>query len=185
MFFKSAVAIAAVALAGTSSAQQGALTKSEANAVLNQVDAAISKTLGIKTVTALPTNAQGPASRTEIIVHLNTMFESYRPLFQYTPRPYTLKSQAINAANKDQKVRAILTKFVRFGCSGTVAPLVIGPGESMTVGDFAEAIGYYVAQISALTYLADPLWVPNIQRKREDGACSHLELSLFSTENKG
>ncbi len=144
--------------------QNGPVTVAEANTVINKIDVALSKTIGTKANAQLPTNERGLASRFVIIAELGAMFDRYEPYFQYTPRPYTLDKSVIEKFNSDPKTRQTLTRLVRFGCTGTVAPLVVGPSANMSAPDFADALSYFASQIAALTYLADPAWTPNIQR---------------------
>lgn len=155
-------------------AQNGSVTVAEVNAVINKVDAAVRKSLDIKPGTVLPTSSNNIATKSEIIQALDKLFEFYRPRFQYTPRPYRVERQVIEKFNSDQAIRLILLKFVKFGCTGTVSPLVVGAQTGMSPLEFGDTIGLFAAQIAAMTYFADPLHVPNIQRTVEKDGKSNL-----------
>jgi hypothetical protein len=136
------------------------VTVGEANVVLDRVDAAIRKTLALPAARATTDRSDKAVTRAQILARLDAMFESYRPKFHYTPRPSRADASAASKSNKDPKTLATIAKLSRFGCVGPVGRLVVGPADTLSVADFGEAVGYFMAQIAALTYTADPKWVP-------------------------
>ena len=144
--------------------QNSPVTVAESNAVINKVDAAMRNTLGMKPGKPLPTKESRLVTRAEVVKSLDVLFESYRPYFQFTPRPHRAEGQVIEKFNSDKQTRDLLHKFIKFGCCSAVSPLVVGPGANISVADFGDAIGYFAAQIAAVTYFADPLYVPNLQK---------------------
>lgn len=158
------IILLAASTCATAVAQVSPVSVAEANAVINKMDAGIRKALHLKPGTQLPLTESKPITRAQVVLELDKVFESYRPYFQYTPRPLRVETAIIAKFNPDLRVQKSLHKLVKFGFTGTVAPLVVGPGDNMSIGDFADAMGFFAAQVAALTYFADPLWVPNIQR---------------------
>lgn len=139
------------------------VTVGECNKALDRVDAAIRKVLKMPAARASTDLADKPVTRAEVIARLDAMFESYRPSFKYTPRPFTTVPEVARQYNKDAKTVARIVKLSRFGCIGPVGPLVVGPGENISVQALGDAVGYFLSQIAALTYTADPKWTPALQ----------------------
>lgn len=152
------------ALCGAAPAQsQKPVTVGEANAVLHKVDSAIRKTLGLPAPKATNDATSQPVTRAQVLARLDAMFEAYRPKFAYTPRPFRSETGEVAKANKDAKTAMTINKLVKWGCVGPVAPLAVGPSDTLTTEQFGDAIGYFMSQIAALTYYADPAWTPVIQ----------------------
>lgn len=150
-------------------AQNAPVTINEVNAVLSKVDAGVRKVIGLKTGPTFALLGTRAATRAEIILALDKMAAAYRPRFRYTPRPFRTERAVIESFNPDPKVREALIRLSKLGCVGTVGPLVVGPGDGIGPEEFAEAVGYFVAQISSLTYFADPRFVPNLQYEEPIG----------------
>lgn len=150
-------------------AQAAPVTVGEANAVFDKVDTSVRKVL--KMAPALPSTdkSKQPVTRARVIEKLDALFESYRPYFQYTPRPFRTEPRIAAKFNPDPALRAKIEKLARWGCIGPVGPLVTGPGDTLTTAQFGEALGYFMSQIGALTYFADPAWVPNLQPPGKGG----------------
>lgn len=143
-------------------AQGSPVTRAEADAVLNKVDAAIRTVLKMKATAPKNSKDDAPITRAEVVARLDAMFEAYRPHVQYTPRPFRTDTAVIARANKGAATRKSMEKLSRWGCIAPVGPLVVGPGNALTTAQFGDAVGFFMSQIAALTYFADPKWVPNL-----------------------
>ena len=152
------------------SAQGAPVTVGEANAVLDKIDASIRTVLKMPAAKPSTDKATRAVKRSEVIARLDAMFESYRPHYQFTPRPFRTEPEVAAKFNPDAKTRASIQKLARWGCIGPVGPLVTGPGDTMTTQVLGEALGMFIAQIGGLTYFADPKWVPRIQPPERSGA---------------
>ena len=153
----------ALCLGHAALAQGAQVTVGEANAVLDKVDAAVRKVLKMAPAEPATDKSKQPVTRAQVIAKLDALFESYRPSFQYTPRPFRTAPEVAAKFNPDPAVRAKIEKLARWGCIGPVGPLVTGPGETLSTAQFGEAVGYFISQVAALTYFADPKWVPTLQ----------------------
>lgn len=138
------------------------VTVGEANVVLDRVDASVRKVLGLSAAKPSTDRSSKPVTRAQVLARLDLMFETYRPKFLLTPRPMRSEPGIVEKHNSDPKVRAVLNKFVRYGCVGPVGPLVVGPGETLSTQDFGDAVGFFMSQIAALTYKSDREWTPHL-----------------------
>ncbi len=152
--------LAAVLFAPCAFAQSGPVTVAEAGAAFDRVDAAIRKVLRMPAAKPSADKAPRPVTRAEVVARLDAMFESYKPHFKITPRPFRTEPAVAAQFNKDPKTVASIQKLARFGCIGPVGPLVAGPGENVSIDQLGEALGFFLSQIAALTYTADPKWTP-------------------------
>ncbi|HXH61017.1 MAG TPA: hypothetical protein VNI20_06625 [Fimbriimonadaceae bacterium] len=142
--------------------QAAPVTKAEAEAAIGKVDSAIRKVIGLPAAEAKKVTDSTPISRAEFVKRLDSMFESYRPKFQYTPRPFHTDPAVVAKFNQDPGVQKRIDKLARWGCLAPVGPVVVGPGDTLTTSEFGDALGYFMSQIASLTYFADPKWVPNL-----------------------
>ncbi len=152
--------LAVVLFAACAPAQAGPVTVAEANAAFDRVDAAIRNVLRMPARKASTDKAPRQITRAEVLAKLDAMFESYRPHFKYTPRPFRNEPGVAARFNKDARALASIQKLSRFGCIGPVGPLVTGAGDSISIEHFGETLGLFMSQIAALTYTADPKWTP-------------------------
>jgi hypothetical protein len=151
------------------SAQGAPVTVGEANAALDRIDASIRKVLKMSAAKPSTDKATRAVKRSEVIARLDAMLESYRPHFQFTPRPFRTEPEVVAKFNPDAKTRASIQKLARWGCIGPVGPLATGPGDTMTTQVLGEALGMFMAQIAGLSYFADPKWVPRLQAPERTG----------------
>jgi hypothetical protein len=154
---------------GVASAQGSPVTVGEANVVLDRIDASVRTVLKMPAAKATADKSQRAVKRSEVIARLDAMFESYRPHFKFTPRPFRTEPSVASKFNPDAKTRASIEKLARWGCIGPVGPLVAGPGDTLTTKQLGDALGMFIAQIAGLTYFADPKWVPKIQSPENSG----------------
>ena len=143
-------------------AQEGPVTVAEANVVFDKVDAAIRKTLKMPVSKPTTGGESRAVTRQEVLAKLDALFEAYKPKFAYTPRPFRTEMAAVAEKNQDKATIDRIQKLARWGCIAPVGPLAVGPTDTLTMSQFGDALGYFMSQIAALTYYADPKWVPNL-----------------------
>ena len=139
------------------------VTVAEADAVLQKIDSTIRAVLKMKQADKKPYGPDRAVTRAEVVAKLDAMYESYKPHFQYTPRPFRLERGVAERFNPDEKTQKRIEKLVRWGFLAPVGPVVTGPKDTLSIPEFADAVGYFMSQTAALTYFADPKWVPNLQ----------------------
>ena len=139
------------------------VTVAEADAVFQKIDASIRSVLKIKPVDKKRFGPDRPITRAEVVARLDALFDTYRPKFQYTPRPFRYAPDVIKRFNTDVVTQNRMERLVRWGFLAPVGPVVTSPTDTLTIPEFADAVGYFMSQTAALTYFADPRWVPNLQ----------------------
>ena len=159
------VVVAAVCLASFAHAQAPPVTVAEANAVFAKIEGAVRDVLKMKEAEKRPVGEKRPITRAEVVRRMDEIFLSVKPKFQFTPRPFRTEEAVIKRFNDDPVTQARMKKLVRWGFLAPVGPLVVGPGESLTIAAFGDAVGYFLSQMAAMTYFADPNWVPALQPK--------------------
>lgn len=162
-FLRCSLLVGLVAASAASFAQARPVTVAEANAVFDRIDASIRKVLKLPVAKPSTDRATRPVTRAEVVERMHQLFASYRPKFAYTPRPFRAEPGEVAKANKDPKTVERINTLVRWGCVGPVGPLAVGPADTLTTEQFGDAVGYFMSQIAALTYYADPNWTPVIQ----------------------
>lgn len=136
------------------------VTHLEVNATLTKVEKALNALPGMSAVKPLKRpNKAGTASRTYIILELDRLFENAKPSFKFTPMKVRFDARALVAGAKDGSMQA-LRKLVAWGCVAKVGPLATGPGPTIGLRDFGDAIGFFVARISDLSHSPDPKYSP-------------------------
>ncbi|MCH8979859.1 MAG: hypothetical protein IH945_11550 [Armatimonadetes bacterium] len=157
------LAVAAVCLVTSAYAQKEPVTVAEANAVFAKIDDAVRDVLKMKKAEKGPAGENRPITRAEVVARMEQIFRSVRPKFQFTPRPFRTELGVIKRFNADPKTQEEMEKLVRWGFLAPVGPLVVGPGDSLSIPVFGDAVGYFLSQLAAMTYFADPDWVPQLQ----------------------
>ena len=157
------LAVAAVCLGTTACAQAPPVTVAEANAVFTKIDDAVRVVLKMKKAAKGPVGQNRPITRAEVVAKMERIFKAIRPKFQFTPRPFRTEVGVIKRFNADPKTQEQMEMLVRWGFLAPVGPLVVGPGDSLSIPVFGNAVGYFLSQLAAMTYFADPDWVPQLQ----------------------
>ncbi|MCH8978337.1 MAG: hypothetical protein IH945_03735 [Armatimonadetes bacterium] len=163
------IALAAVCIGSSAFAQDAPVTVAEANAVFAKIDAAVRDVMKMKPADKGPVGEDRPITRAEVVQRMESIFQSMRPKFQFTPRPFRREPGVIKRFNADPKTQEKMEMLVRWGFLAPVGPLVVGPADSVSIAVFGDAVGYYLSQMAAMTYFADPNWVPALQHVDRDG----------------
>lgn len=163
------LAFVAVSLGALAHAQGAPVTVAEANVVFAKIDDAVRDVLNMKKAEKRPAGENKPITRAEVVVQMEKIIASVRPQFQFTPRPFRTEVAVIKRFNADPKTQELMEKLVRSGFLAPVGPIVVGPADSLSIAQFGDAVGYFLSQLAAMTYFADPAWVPRLQPLDSDG----------------
>jgi len=136
------------------------VTQAEALACLRQVQSALSSVLNVSTSTPGPKLHESKAlvSREQTLLELNRLFVACKPKFVI--KPARSKYDATRFVLHDKNAKAAANNLVAWGCVPPVAPVVTGPGESMTPAEFGDALGYFVIRIADLTHTPSTRFSP-------------------------
>lgn len=143
---------------GVAQTQPSGALHSDFVLVIQELDLAASKKLGLKPSTFK--GSAGAITRDEVISQMVLLFDKYESKFRITPRPYDVYPELIDKYNKDQKTQTNLRKLSRWGVIGPVSPLVTNKGTTIREEDLGDALGYFYSQVMVYTHQPDPKWTP-------------------------
>jgi len=106
----------------------------------------------------IPNHSKG-VSRSQVIDEMWTLYRQTRSSYKYRPAllRYDAKVFQVPAAQK-----AHLGELVQLGFVGRVAPLAVGPKSTLTVKQFGDAVGLFLARVSDLSNLPSSRWTPSL-----------------------
>jgi hypothetical protein len=108
----------------------------------------------------LPANTRTAANRSDYVLELKRLVELARPSFRINPPKLPFDSRA--SVSKDGAALA-LKDLVVGGFLSPVGPIAVGPGETMSIKDFADSIGFFVARLADVTHLPTRKFSPYLQ----------------------
>jgi hypothetical protein len=140
------------------------VTSSEAATVLRQAGQIMSKAFEQPVPSQLPIpDKAAPVTREQVVATLAEQFQALSPRFKFTPNPVNFDAKMLRIGSTQ---RSNLERLIRFGCVGKVAPLATGPKDTISVSEFGDALGFFMARIAQLTHLPDPKWSPTLENPK-------------------
>lgn len=115
---------------------------------------------------AKPAQPKQPVTRVQVVESLNRLFESVKPKFKFTPRPVQFDKKRLNM--KDATANQHLQRLISYGFVAPVGPLATGPKDTVSVEEFGDALGFYMARLAEVTHLPDSKWSPGYTDDRVD-----------------
>ena len=156
--------------------EKGGLTKTKAPAIkvdnghvtLPELYATIAKVeLGLRRVVL--SSSQAPvvrqnvqdrvAKRSEITAEFWRLFQLAKPYFKFTPKAVVFKPNLLSIPATDPQ-RKPLETLIRFGFIGKVAPLATNAAPSISITEYGDALGFFIARMSDLTHTPSAKWSP-------------------------
>ena len=139
--------------------QSALVTKAEAAAVFARARKAIisARISGVPNKpTIVPGNAV--ATREEVILEMAKIVDASRKSMKFVPKPvkYDVKMFKVGSASS----RSALARLVEDGFVAPVGPLATGPKPGLTVAQFGDAVGFFLARITDVTHMPSPKWSP-------------------------
>lgn len=99
------------------------------------------------------------AKRTEVTAEFWRLFQLAKPYFKFTPNAVKFKAELLSIAATDPQ-RKPLETMIKFGFIGKVAPLATSSASSMSIPDYGDALGFFIARMSDLTHTPSAKWSP-------------------------
>lgn len=136
------------------------VTAREARESFSRVIALVTKVNGRPLGTPKIVAADRPATRSEIVAEMDRIFLAAQSGFFYTPAAvkHDASKFKIDAAQK-----AALDRLVNRGFVARIGPLAVGPQAGLTVKQFGDALGFFMARASQLSHLPSARWTPMLQ----------------------
>jgi hypothetical protein len=100
-----------------------------------------------------------PASREQILRFLNELYSLIEPDFKFTPRRVTVRPERITIP-RESPVRQSLERMIEFGFVAPFGPLASSEKPTLSLTEFGDAIGLFLARAADLTHTPDPKWSP-------------------------
>jgi hypothetical protein len=132
----------------------------EAAGALARAERVTRRVLGLPAAPAAPLpEGSTAASRQQIVRGLHRVFFVARPKFRYTPFPSPIDAVRYRGQPAGEQIR----ELVEWGALAPTGPLAIGPGETVALRDFGEALGFLFIRLADLTHTASAKWSPKLQ----------------------
>lgn len=143
------------------------VTVAEVYATVDRLETAIRKVVLREKATYTPrkVGADRPATRPEIIAEFYRLYLSAKPKFKFTPRPVPYNAKLFTISSE---AREPLEKLVKTGFIGKVAPVATGTGPGLTIEEYGDALGFFMARIGDLTHTPSSKWSPYMFNHRDD-----------------
>lgn len=138
--------------------QKAPVTRSEAVAVFTRARKAI-VTARIAQISTKPSLSNGnqPVTREEVISEMAKIFDACKKSVKFVPN----KSKFDPAVFKvSAAVKPSLTTLVSWGMVAPVGPVATGPQPGLSIPQFGDAVGFFIARISDVTHMPIPRWSP-------------------------
>ncbi len=175
------VALATCIIASNAMAQSDSpkladpVTEAEGMGVILKVEDVMGKVLGVKPParSLRPWNKTKAMTRAAMIDEFDKLFALAKPQFKYTQDPQTFDKSLLKAP-APQLVK--LEKLIAAGVVAPLGPLATGPGDTMKLREFGDAIGYFITSIASLTHTPSSRWSPYLVAMDQQIAPSRREL---------
>jgi hypothetical protein len=99
------------------------------------------------------------AKRHEIVAEFWRLYRLAEPGFKFTPRP-TQYDPARLTVEAGHEMRKPLETMLKQGFLGKVAPIPAGKEETITIAEYGDALGFFMARMSELTHTPNTRWSP-------------------------
>jgi len=149
-------------------AASGPVTIGEVHATIEKLEVAIRRVVLSSTQAPLSHNTaeNRPATRSEVIGEFWRLYQLAKPNFKFTPRPVALQASSLTVPPADE-MRKPLETLIKHGFVGKVSPLAAGTGPNMTLEDYGDALGFFLARIGDLTHTPSARWSPYMFNHRD------------------
>ncbi|HMS56009.1 MAG TPA: hypothetical protein PKA27_11475 [Fimbriimonadaceae bacterium] len=133
------------------------VTVGEANTVLFQLESATRKILKVGGSAKKPSENKKEATRAQIIDGLFAIYEVARPKFRIAPNPIKFDDKVFSVTGQS---RGRLQILVRQGFVGRVSPLATSKTPGLSLEEFGDSIGLFVARLADLSHTPSRQWSP-------------------------
>jgi len=141
-------------------ASPGPVTEAEADATFKRVDDLLKAVLHV-TVSPRPVHgvsAGSPITKEEVVKELSRLYRAVEPWFSNTPN--ATKVDYARLVFKTQREKSDLVLLVRTGFIGNYGPLATGKTQALTVQEFGDSLGYFLARLGECTHTSSTKWTP-------------------------
>lgn len=141
--------------------QKAPVTRSEAAAVFSRARKAIisARVASISPKSSIAAGTQA-VTREEVILEMSKIFQASKKSVKFVPKPARYDASVLKVGGAAS--RTALTSLVSWGFVAPVGPLAVGPKPNLSVAQFGDAVGFFLARMSDVTHMPSPRWSPNL-----------------------
>jgi hypothetical protein len=135
------------------------VTEAEADATFDRVTGLYKSVLHL-TVSSRhsPANPAAPITRSEVIAEFVRLYKAAEPGFTLTPKPVPVEYSRLTFDKPSEKAGLIM--MIQRGCVGTYGPLATGKVTTLTVQEFGDSVGFFLARVAECTHVSSTKWTP-------------------------
>ena len=151
---------------GSTSVATEKVTRSDAHTVLMRMQRILSSGIGVTGAESTCGIRAGDAyvTRHEVIQEFSRLFAMYEPHFKFTPPKVKYDPSLLTVGSADKPV---IEKLIKWGTVAKQGPVASAPVATLTVHQFGDAVGFFVARIESLTNLPPSKWTPYLNGGRD------------------
>jgi hypothetical protein len=141
------------------------VTQSEARATMAKVQASLSAVAGHSMSFApstIPDSSQ-PVTHEQVITEFDRLYKGAKPYFKFTPHPVWY-DPSVFSVKSGSPARPMLELLVKQGFIPRVSLLATSKQDTMSIYDFGDTVGLFVARVADVCHLPSPKWSPNIEK---------------------
>jgi len=139
------------------------VTQAEARATFTKTEKVIRGALRMPSVTPAVSFGGGstPVTRAQVVKEMYRIYTLLRPRVKITPRAVVFDRSVLKMS--DATAKADLNQLITMGAIARIGPLAVGPKNTLTVPEFGDAVGFFMAQMAQLTNQPSRKWTPILQ----------------------
>lgn len=135
------------------------VTQAECSAAFAKFEPILFRLAGVSGVLPRMQSSAAPAKRVDIVARMDRIFELVRPKFKFTPRKLRFDAKILGLPVGSPQ-RPALEKLIKWSCIDRAGSLATSKTESITIGDFGDALGLFIARIADVTHRPDKRFSP-------------------------
>jgi hypothetical protein len=137
------------------------VSRAEAKRVLQRAEKVLVEALGVsKGAASKLGSGSKPITREETVTEFRRLYDMVQPAVKLTPRPVRFTESRLKMTGSARKDLAML---VRMGAVAPYGPVSTGPKSTLSVAEFGDALGFFLARVSEITHMPSRRWTPSLQ----------------------
>ena len=135
------------------------VTEAEANATFSRLANLFGQVLHVQVLPTRPSKSpNAPIDRSAVITEFLDFYRIVEPKFKVTLLDAPVDTARLRVANPALKKGAIM--LIKRGCMSEYSTLIVGHVNTVSVFDFGDAVGFFIARISEMTHTPSSKWTP-------------------------
>jgi hypothetical protein len=140
----------------------GYVSEAEARTVFTRSEGLIRKVTGSRAI--VPPMAIGsssnPASRKALLMEFVRLYAIAEPKFKLMPPGIAMNLSVIKMSDPTAKTKLVM--LVKRGAVANYGSLAAGPNDRLTLQEFGDALGFFLARIAQMTHMPSTRYTPEL-----------------------